>query len=177
MATYASTYGDFSIVDGTHNMLMYELKLIPYTNVDCLGKNVVTGYCLDESENGENIKEGLQLFGLATAKATLMSDGGSAYATCAQDISMIHILCTQHFQQIIFTSCGGMGDSSDQFKRDAMALIYASLPSEDIWMEKFNTALHAYSQFPSAQKCLKTIFQQRMKACHSFTGRISETVL
>ena len=85
MATYANTYGDFTIVDGTHNMLMYDLKLIPYTNVDCLGKNVVSGYCLDESENGESIKEGLQLFGLANAKATLMSDGGSAYATCAQD--------------------------------------------------------------------------------------------
>ena len=87
---YSKAYGDFSIVDGTHNMLMYDLKLIPYTNVDCLGKSVITGYCLNESENGEMIKKGLQLFGLANPNATLMSDGGSAFSAVAEETGMIH---------------------------------------------------------------------------------------
>ena len=62
MAAYSRAYGDFTIVDGTHNMLMHDLRLMPFTNVDCLGKNVVSGVCIDESENGENIKEPLHLF-------------------------------------------------------------------------------------------------------------------
>jgi hypothetical protein len=170
MATYSKAYGDFSIVDGTHNMLMYDLKLIPYTNVDCLGKNVITGYCLDESENGASIKEGLQLFGLAQPNATLMSDGGSAYSAIADEINMVHILCTHHFQQTIFSSCGGMGDVSDQFKRDANALIFATFHSEAVWEEKFHIAVQTYSKFSSANLCLQKIYQQRKKACRTFTG-------
>jgi hypothetical protein len=39
MKAYAQCYGDFTIVDGTHNTVMYDLKLMPHTNVDSLGKN------------------------------------------------------------------------------------------------------------------------------------------
>jgi hypothetical protein len=141
MMLYAKAYGDFTIVDGTHNVLMYDLKLMPFTNVDCLGKSVVSGFCLDESENGDNIfKQGLEMFGLGNSGATLMSDGGSAYPACADAAGMIHILCTHHFQQDVFASCGGMGEASDQFKRDAMALIYPPHSSEETWEDKFNSA-------------------------------------
>jgi hypothetical protein len=74
MAKYATAYGDFTIVDGTHNTTVYDLKLIPFTNVDCLGKSVVTGFMLDESENTTTVSESLQLFGLETQGATL-NDG------------------------------------------------------------------------------------------------------
>jgi hypothetical protein len=41
---------DFTIVDGTHNTTIYEMKLMPFINVDCLGKTVVSGVVLDERE-------------------------------------------------------------------------------------------------------------------------------
>jgi hypothetical protein len=170
MSTYAKAYNDFTIVDGTHNMSMYDLKLIPYTNVDCLGKNVVSGICLDESENGETIAEGLQMFSLARPGATLMSDGGSAYPSCAEAAGMVHILCTQHFQQTVFASSGGLQGEADNFKRDAMALIYATFDSEALWNDKYTAVAKSFSDIDSAMKCLKTIYHHRKKVCRAFTG-------
>ncbi|RHZ13205.1 hypothetical protein DYB26_009653 [Aphanomyces astaci] len=53
MKKYAKTYSDFTLADGTHNCTKYVLKLIPMTNVDCLGKNILSGVAMDHSENTE----------------------------------------------------------------------------------------------------------------------------
>ena len=34
---YAEIYGDFTIIDGTHNMSQYNLILMMFSNIDCLG--------------------------------------------------------------------------------------------------------------------------------------------
>ena len=171
MKMYAKKYGDFTIVDGTHNTVMYDLKLMPYTNVDCLGKNILSGFCLDESENGESIQHGLENFGLANPGATLMTDGGSAYPMCASQTGMVHVLCTQHFQQDVFASCGGMGDHALEFKQEAMALIYSSISAEN-WEEMYRMTFSKFQKFSSAMKCLQKIFQQKRKVCRSFTGTV-----
>jgi len=98
MACYSKRFDDFTITDGTHITMMHDLKLIPYTIVDCLGKNMVSGIVFDESGQGDTISTGLKLFGLANHGATLMTDGGSAYPVAAEQAGMKHILCTQHFQ-------------------------------------------------------------------------------
>jgi hypothetical protein len=170
MAKYATAYGDFTIVDGTHNTTVYDLKLIPFTNVDCLGKSVVTGFMLDESENTTTVSESLQLFGLDTQGATLMTDGGSAYPGVAMQAGMVHILCTHHFQQDIFSSCGGMGPASDIFKKDAMSLIYSSFPTKECFDLQANTFLENYSSFPSASACLRKILKDKSKVCRAYTG-------
>ena len=82
-------YCDFTIVDGTHNTTAYDLKLMPYTNVDALGKNVVSGVMLDVSENTATVVEGLRAFQLAKPSATLMTDGGSAYPEAASSCEMV----------------------------------------------------------------------------------------
>jgi hypothetical protein len=45
MAKY-SIYNDFTICDGTHNCSKYTLKLMPFTNVDYLGRNFISGLAL-----------------------------------------------------------------------------------------------------------------------------------
>jgi hypothetical protein len=172
MAKYSAIYSDFTIVDGTHNTTMYDLKLIPYTNVDCLGKNVISGIVLDESENSDSVKRGLELFGLHTTGGTLMSDGGSAFPLAAAELNMVHILCTQHFQQDVFASCGGMGAKADVFKRDALALIYKGFASEQRFDEAVGAALMQYGEHPSAVKCIAKIVEFKRKVCHTFTGEL-----
>jgi len=89
MRKYSKLYGDFTIVDGTHNTTAYDLKLMPYTNVDALGKNIISAVLLDLSENTSTIMEGLQVFQLAQLGATLMTDGGSAYPEAAASCGMV----------------------------------------------------------------------------------------
>ena len=170
MRKYAAMYNDFSIVDGTHNTTMYDLKLIPCTNVDCFGKNVFSGFIFDETENSESVAHGLRLFGLDQEGATLMTDGGTAFPATAAELGMIHILCTQHFQQDVFSSCGGMGDSSHSFKKDALSLIYKAYPTEEQFMDAVMLALMTYSSHGSAIKTVKKIVEFKHKVCHTFTG-------
>ena len=172
MRAYADLYCDFTIADGTHNVVMYDLRLIPYTNVDCLGKNVVTGFVLDESENSESVSRGLSLFGLGISGATLMTDEGSAYPLAAEKAKMIHILCTQHFQQNVFASSGGMGEQSQQFKRGMMELIYGEF-SSNIWGQKFREQYQIFASVQSAKKCMDKIERTKQKICYRFTGHLS----
>ena len=174
MSAYAKAYGDFTLVDGTHNTVMYDLKLMPYTNVCALGKNIVSGICLDESENGDTVDEGLNLFGLANKGATLMTDGGSAYPTCAEKNQMHHCLCINHFQKEVFASCGGMGTMSEEFKRDAMALLYAYFSTHENWNTAYESAIQKYQRFSSACKCLNSIYKSRKKVCRAFTGMLTQ---
>ena len=170
MAAYACAYNDFTIVDGTHNTVMYHLKLMPYTNFDCLGKNVIYGIVLDESENGESIHEGLNLFGLCKRGSTLMTDGGSAFPLVAERARMNHILCSQHFQRDVFASAGGLGEYSDQLKGDANKLIFSKLSLSDSWDDKYHAAITRYSSHPKAIFCLRKIFKDKDKVCQSFSG-------
>ena len=86
-----------------------------------------------------------------------MTDVGSAYPGIATNAGMLHILCTHHFQQEIFSSCGGMGPMSDIFKKDAMALIYSSFPSIECFELRANKYLEQYIWFPSAFVCIRKI--------------------
>ena len=104
MRKFAEAYGDFTIMDATHNTTRYTLKLIPTTNVDCLGHNVITGCGLDVSENSTFLGEMLDKLGLSKVGATLMTDGASAYPEVAEIRSMKHLLCVHHFQ--VHVACG-----------------------------------------------------------------------
>ena len=111
MQLYSKIFNDFIIVDGTHNVCMYDLRLLPYTVVCSLGNNItvlmhnlmssvfsgksyIAGYHLASSENGADISYGLEVFHLSKVGSTLMSDGGSAYPETAAKHKMIHILCS-----------------------------------------------------------------------------------
>jgi hypothetical protein len=146
------------------------IKADAYTNVDGLGKNIISGIVLDESENSDSVFKGLQLFGLDKLGARLMSDGGSAFPCAAAGANMIHILFTQHFQQDAFPSCGGMGTEVDLFERDALALIYKAFATEQLFDEVASSALEKYVQHASAVQNIRKIVELERKACQTFTG-------
>eukprot|EP00474_Spongospora_subterranea_P007739 CRZ08197.1 hypothetical protein [Spongospora subterranea] len=171
MSLYAKAYADFTIVDGTHNTTTYDLKLMPFTNVDCLGKNVVSGVLLDESENSLTISEALAQFHLEKPYATLMTDGGSAYPAVAHNAQMTHILCSYHFQKDVFASCGGMGPVADCFKQDTMALIYTAFELAD-FEKHVNMCLNKFAVHSAAVECINKIVKFKEKVCRTFTGRI-----
>ncbi|MEN9638165.1 MAG: transposase domain [Bacteroidota bacterium] len=170
MRRYAVQYNDFIIVDGTHNTVMYDLKLMPYTVVCALGKSVIAGFALDESENGETVTDGLSMFNLGRAGSTLMTDGGSAFPSAASEAQMHHILCSQHFQREVFSSAGGLAENADYFKRDANALIFANFESIERWHEKYQECVSTYSAFPKALSCIRNIYKSKEKVCKCFTS-------
>ena len=51
MAGYAKSYGDFTILDGTFIISMYDLVLIVFSNVDALFKTTISGFVLAPAEN------------------------------------------------------------------------------------------------------------------------------
>jgi hypothetical protein len=149
---------------------MYDLKLIPYTNIDCLGKNVITGIVLDESENGDSVLEGLELFGLAVSGSILMTDGGSAFPSAAKTLGMNHVLCLYHFQRDIIKSTGSLAEKADQFMRDANELIFSRMQSENVWTAKYHEYAQRYDAFPKALGCIRKIFASKENVCSTYTG-------
>ena len=97
-----------------------------------------------------------------------MTDGGSAYPEAASKSQMvrdsffsfsnsdfwlllqIHVLCAHHFQQDVFSSCGGMQAMATSFKQHAIALIYSPF-TEHEFSEHMNMFFEKYIDFPSAK--------------------------
>ncbi|ETV64301.1 hypothetical protein H257_18793 [Aphanomyces astaci] len=171
MIKYASSYGDFVLCDGTHNVSMYVLKLMPFTVVDCLGRNVLCGVALDESENSESVKLGLELCQLHAAGSTLMTDGGSAYPGVASDLGMVHILCTKHFEDVILKGCTGLGALAKSFKADCTSLLYTTM-SEVEFQTRFDVAEAKYGVAKEPAKALLSISRHKEKVCRAFTGSV-----
>ncbi|KAF0704352.1 hypothetical protein AaE_014983 [Aphanomyces astaci] len=168
MTKYATSYSDFVLCDGTHNVSMYVLKLMPFTVVDCLGRNVLCGVALDESENTETVKLGLELCKLHEANATLMTDGGSAYPGVALDLGMIHILCTKHFEDVILKGSTGL---SGLAKAEGNALVYATMSKVE-FQTRFDRAKTMYGEYKEADKALCSIYRHKEKVCRAFTGNV-----
>eukprot|EP00474_Spongospora_subterranea_P012127 CRZ12585.1 hypothetical protein [Spongospora subterranea] len=95
MVPYALQYRDFTIADATFNISAYNLVLIVFTNVDCLGKSTIPAITLAPSETASIIEESLQLCSLAQPESTLMSDGAVAYYTVSESLNMKHKLCVR----------------------------------------------------------------------------------
>lgn len=54
-------FGDFKILDATHNVDVYDSKLVYTTLVDCLGKTCTGGATIVPTENGAKIDRALKL--------------------------------------------------------------------------------------------------------------------
>ena len=181
MAEYASSYNDFTIVDGTFLITAYDLKLIIATNVDCLGKSVMTGFVFAESENSDAAIRGLQAFKLGREAATLMTDGASSYAVTAQTCNMIHILCVQHYRTTFLSARSGMPqDMGTQFLKDCNALIFNVYPTAASFDQAFIDCKQSYGGFPAALKVIERLERDAERVCatnfsilHSWSCRIT----
>lgn len=91
-------YNDYVVVDGTFRMSAYdEMVMLAAVVVDAMGKTVLAGVALIQSENAKATARALQLFGLDCKGATLHSDGALGFAAAAKFLQMIHMLCAWHY--------------------------------------------------------------------------------
>ncbi|ETV69686.1 hypothetical protein H257_14549 [Aphanomyces astaci] len=87
----------------------------------------------------QSVKLGLELCQLHASGSTLMTDGGSAYPGVASDLGMVHILCTNHFENVILKGCTGLGALANSFKADCTSLLYTTM-SEVEFQTRFDVA-------------------------------------
>ncbi len=64
MRGFAKQYHKVVVVDATFGTNKYGLKLVPYLGIDCLGKSQIMGVAFLPTENGAEIFEALDFFGL-----------------------------------------------------------------------------------------------------------------
>ena len=172
MAKYAMAYNNFTILDGTFLVTAYDLMLIIATNVDCLGKSVMTGYVFAESENSEAAVRGLQAFKLERVAATLMTDGASSYAVTAQECKMVHILCVQHYRTTLMSAKSGMPQElGAQFLKDCNALIFNVFPTIACFNGELAKCKQTYNKFPAASKFMDRLERDAERVCASYTSR------
>jgi hypothetical protein len=105
MRQFASQYHKVVIVDATFGTNKYGLKLVPYLGIDCLGKGQIMGVAYLPTENGSEIGDALEFFGLKNTGSTLITDDHSCYPRLAEEAGMNHLLCSYHFKEEILKAC------------------------------------------------------------------------
>ena len=105
MHRFAEQYFTVVIVDATFGTNKYGLKLVPYVGIDALGKTQLMGIAFLPTENGTEIFEALDFFGLKRAGSTLVTDDHSCYPKLAAEAKMHHLLCAYHFKDEILKAC------------------------------------------------------------------------
>jgi hypothetical protein len=83
MAAYARQYEDFTILDCTFRISLYDSVLMVFSNVDCLMKSVVTGFVLALSERSDTVVRAAHLFSLDSEQTVIMTDQASAFISVA----------------------------------------------------------------------------------------------
>jgi hypothetical protein len=175
MRAYAMQYNDFTIIDGTHGTNKYGLILEPTTNIDCLGRSVITGIPICESEQNEFSQKILSTLGLVKEGATLMTDEGSAFYALAESLKMKHVLCAYHFREKA-NKANGLTAIIQEFRRTYNSLIFNDFETEIEFNECINVMKSKiqshYSTECVAMKLLDSLYKSREKVCVYYTKNI-----
>ena len=99
MRAYANQYDDFTILDGTFSISMYDVVLMIFSNVDCLLKTTMTGYVLAPSERSDITIHAAKRFSLDKEGTVLITDQASSFTTAALNIKFICFVCIISVQQ------------------------------------------------------------------------------
>ncbi|RHY99914.1 hypothetical protein DYB26_010675 [Aphanomyces astaci] len=81
---------------------------------------------------------------------------------------MIHILCTQHFEDVILKGSTGL---SGLAKAEGNALVYATMSKVE-FQTRFDRAKTMYGEYKEADKALCSIYRHKEKVCRAFTGNV-----
>lgn len=170
MAAYADKYVDFTILDGTFSVSMYDLVLLVFSNVDCLMKSVISGIVLAPSERSDTVIRAARQFSLASEQTVLMTDQASAFALAASGMNKVHLLCLHHFRTAMFSSHSGMcQDRRTAFMRSCNNLIF-EVQEISQFINLFEQTQNTFRQFPGARKFLKSLWDNRESVCATFTA-------
>ena len=125
MRHFAETYFQVVIVDATFGTNKYGLKLVPFVGIDALGTTQLMGTAFLPTENGIEIFEALEFFGLKRAGCTLITDDHSCYPKLAEEAKMNHLLCAYHFKDEILKACSVLtADMRGRIASELNAAIY-----------------------------------------------------
>lgn len=175
MREYAPLYNDFVILDGTHGTNKYGLILEPPTLVDCLGRSVIAGIPICESEQNAYSGKILKTLGLVRKDGVLMTDEGSAFIGLAERLGMRHVLCSFHYQNKTKT-VGGLGDYKQRFQDRFNNLIYFDYQNNKAFDEAYESlekkVTEKYPDAKDALRLLTGIYKVRHKVCCTFTKEL-----
>lgn len=169
MIPYAETYDDFVVIDGTHGLNKYKLIAIILVVVDALGFSMPAGFSLNQSENNEVVKTTLEKSRLASPGKTLMSDGAQAFASIAEQLRMLHILCAYHYQQTSMEVKGLSGGDRNLFMSVVNSFIYNDFVSHEALEVSFQQNRVRFASTPAAVKYLDNLWSNRCKVCRYYT--------
>jgi hypothetical protein len=172
MKRYALQYGDFTIVDGTFCVSMYDLTLIVFSNVDALFKTTITGIVLAPAERSGSVIRSARRFSLDQEDTVFMTDQASAFATAAAQLKKIHILCLHHFRTAMFSAHSGMAqDVRTLFQRKCNKLIFDAYQDAAVFDQDFQETKTEFAQYPPALKFLQSLWDNRQSVCATFTAK------
>jgi len=142
--------------------------------VDCLGKTVNPAFSLSLTENSDTAETMVRACTPVTPQsATLMSDGGSAFAKLAITLGLPHVLCTHHYQENAVKNSGGLSEASrNMFLKGVNSLIFDDFGTEALFMEKYNSVLSGVTGHSNPTKFLNGLFEERSKICRFYTKEI-----
>jgi len=171
MAGYAKSYGDFTILDGTFCISMYDLVLMVFSNVDALLKTTITGFVLAPSERSDSVVRASQRFSLAQENTVLMTDQASAFASAAISLKKVHLLCLHHFRTAMFSAHGGMSqEMRNQFLKSGNELIFKVYETPAEFCSRFDQVQADFARLPAAKKFLQSLWEHRQSTCATFTS-------
>ncbi len=153
MRNFATQYYQVVVVDATFGTNKHGLKLVPYVGIDALGKTQIMGLAYLPTENGAEIFEALEFFGLKNVGCTLITDDHSCYPKLAEEAGMHHLLCSYHFKDEILKACSVLPkDKRGKIAADLNAAIYQDdkfKDSEeiDLWFMNMRDECSEYAKF------------------------------
>ncbi len=171
MRLFASKYHKVVIIDATFSTNKYGLKLVPYLGIDCLGKGQIMGVAYIPTENGTEIGEALEFFGLKNKGSTLITDDHSCYPRLAEEAEMHHLLCSYHFKEEILKACSVLnGDNRGRIAKHLTAAMYESDKFADSdAVEAWFTSLRGESDNPKFIAFINRFHSKKTKILAFFT--------
>jgi hypothetical protein len=184
MRNFAEKYYKVVVVDATFGTNKHGLKLVPYVGIDTLGKTQIMGIAYLPTENGAEIFEALDFFGLKKAGSTLITDDHSCYPKLAEEACMNHLLCSYHFKDEILRACSVLPKEmrgriaaelnaaiyeDDKFKDPGeIDLWFATMREEGFAHSKFITFI---ARFESKQKKICSFWTRQFFNADSFASQ------
>jgi hypothetical protein len=141
MKGYVEQYGDFIIVDSTHNTSKYNLLAMLHTLIDCLGKNVIAGKSLVSYERHEFLETASRFFSLSDPASVVMTDQSPGFTLAVENMQQTHLLCEKHFTTEMLSFTKGMNQEiRNNFMNDCHSAILDDFETEF----KFNFEPHNF---------------------------------
>jgi SWIM zinc finger len=164
----ATLYGDFFIVDGTHCTNVHGMTLILPCVIDCFGKTKVVGVILCHNESHDDILVGLKALELGKKGSIMMSDGGLAFASVADELGIQQCLCSYHFSLDLFSTTTQMDIAlRESYLKQYNALLHESMDIET-FEEQYKNLHGMLVQHPKAQHFVENLYRSRHKVAFAF---------